>query len=277
MNTLATDFAQHGYAVLPGFKTREETQALRERALNIARGFNPADRPTFSTQEQQRKADDYFFASAANISGFYEEDAFDAQGQLKQEAVASVNKLGHAMHDLDPHFEAFSHGPALDEVAQAVGLREPQVWQSMVIFKPPRIGGEVRWHQDATFFDTVPQSVTAFWFALDDAHRSNGCLWVQPGGHRGPLRERFVRDGTGGMRMDKLDDTPWPDVADARPVEVEAGTLVVFNGLLPHYSAPNRSDQWRIAYTLHATDGRCAYQPGNWLQRPAHLPVRGFV
>ena len=31
--------------------------------------------------------------------------------------------------------------------------------------------------------------------ALEDATLDNGCLWVQPGGHRGPLRERFVREG----------------------------------------------------------------------------------
>jgi len=59
---------------------------------------------------------------------------------------------------------------------------------------------------------------------------------------------------------------------------VQAGTLVVFHGLLPHYSAPNRSAQSRHAYTLHVTDGRCAsYAPTNWIQRDASLPVRGFV
>jgi hypothetical protein len=103
----------------------------------------------------------------------------------------------------------------------------------------------------------------------------NGCLWVQPGGHRGPLRERFVRDGDQ-VRMEKLDDTPWPDDSVAVPVEVAAGTLVCFHGLLPHYSAPNRSAASRHAYTLHATDGGTAYSPHNWIQRDARFPVRGF-
>ena len=61
--------------------------------------------------------------------------------------------------------------------------------------KQPGIGGEVRWHQDATFFDSTTISVTTFWFALEDATVDNGCLWTEPGGHRGPLRERFLRDG----------------------------------------------------------------------------------
>jgi phytanoyl-CoA hydroxylase len=145
----------------------------------------------------------------------------------------------------------------------------------MYIFKQPGIGGEVRWHQDATFFDTTPISVTTFWFALEDATIENGCLWVEPGGHRGPLRERFLRNGDA-IRMEKLDHTPWPDDSVAVPLEATAGSLVCFHGLLPHYSAPNRSPVSRHAYTLHATDGRTEYSPQNWIQRGADLPVRGF-
>jgi phytanoyl-CoA hydroxylase len=135
----------------------------------------------------------------------------------------------------------------------------------------------VRWHQDATFFQTTPETVTTFWFALEDATRDNGCLWVQPGGHRGPLRERFVREGRS-IRMEKLDATPWPiDDPSALPLEVEAGALVVFHGLLPHYSAPNRSAVSRHAYTLHATDARAGYAASNWLQRSADFAPRGFA
>ncbi len=147
----------------------------------------------------------------------------------------------------------------------------------MYIFKQPGIGGEVRWHQDATFFETAPITVTTFWFALEDAHVHNGCLWVEPGGHRGPLRERFVRRGAVAAAMENIDPTPWPDGRSAMPLEVSAGTLVLLHGLLPHYSAPNRSPASRHAYTLHATDGRAAYSPANWLQRDATLPPRGFL
>ena len=96
------------------------------------------------------------------------------------------------------------------------------------------------------------------------------------GGHRSPLRERFVRHGDT-VTMEKLDATPWPNAHSAVPLEVEAGTLVMFHGLLPHYSAPNRSPRSRHAYTLHVTDGQTAYAPTNWLQRGTDFPVRGFV
>jgi phytanoyl-CoA hydroxylase len=117
--------------------------------------------------------------------------------------------------------------------------------------------------------------VTTFWFALEDATIENGCLWVEPGGHRGPLRERFLRDGDA-ITMEKLDSTPWPDDSTAVPLEAKAGNLVCFHGLLPHYSAPNRSSVSRHAFTLHVTDARTEYSPRNWIQRDETLPVRGF-
>ena len=63
----------------------------------------------------------------------------------------------------------------------------------------------------------------------------------------------------------------------AIPLPVAAGTLVCFHGLLPHYSAPNRSPVSRHAYSLHATDGRADYAASNWLQRNGTLPLRGFA
>jgi phytanoyl-CoA hydroxylase len=70
---------------------------------------------------------------------------------------------------------------------------------------------------------------------------------------------------------------PWPGMDLAVPLPVQAGTLVVFGGLLPHCSLANRSPRSRLAYTLHATDAGAAYDPLNWLQRSAALPVRGFA
>jgi phytanoyl-CoA hydroxylase len=275
-------YARDGYLVLPGFKSADQIAAVRQRALGIVDAFDPAESTSiFTTNDQTRTADAYFMGSADTVRCFFEEEAFvdtgPLQGQLKQAKALSINKIGHALHDLDPVFDAFSRGPALAELGADLGLAEPQIWQSQYIFKQPGIGGEVRWHQDATFFETTPITVTTFWFALEDASLENGCLWAQAGGHTGPLRERFVRTASSSpVAMEKLDATPWPDATTAVPLEVSAGSLIVFHGLLPHYSAPNRSAHSRHAYTLHVTDGRSVYSPRNWLQRGPKLPLRGF-
>nr|WP_315480613.1 phytanoyl-CoA dioxygenase family protein [uncultured Rhodoferax sp.] len=276
-----TRYQEDGFLILPNFKSAAEIAAVRARAEAIVEAFDPNESKTiFTTNDQVRQVDRYFLDSANRVSCFFEEEAFGADGELRQAKALSINKIGHALHDQDPVFEAFSHGAALAEVAADVGLTRPQVWQSMYIFKQPGIGGEVGWHQDATFFDTTPISVTTFWFALEDATLDNGCLWTEPGGHRGQrgvLRERFERHGDA-ITMKKLDATPWPaSNVNAIPLEVKAGALVVFHGLLPHYSAPNRSAVSRHAYTLHATDASTQYAATNWLQRGAADPVRGFV
>jgi phytanoyl-CoA hydroxylase len=279
-NMLAPDqvasYHREGYLVLPGFKAAAEVASLIERARSIVDMFDPGEhRAVFSSVEPERLADAALIASADQVHCFFEEEAFDAEGRLRQAKALAINKIGHALHDRDPVFDRFSRDARLAEICAEIGIERPQLWQSMVIFKQPRIGGAVRWHQDATYLDTEPTSVTGFWFALEDATRDNGCLWVQPGGHRGPLRERFIRSGEA-LRLERLDSTPWPDEASGVPVEVPSGTLVMFHGLMPHASAPNRSERSRIAYTLHVTDGCAAYSPRNWLQRGAGFAVRGF-
>jgi phytanoyl-CoA hydroxylase len=263
------DYVRDGYLVLPGFKSAAQLQAVRERAQAIVDAFEPAaDAGVFSTRNPGVTADAALIASADQVHCFFEEEAFDADGRLVVPKARAINKIGHGLHERDDVFRGFSRGPALAGLAADLELQQPQVWQSQVIFKQPGIGGEVRWHQDATYFLSEPISVTTFWFALEDAAVDNGCLWAEPGGQRGPLRERFVREG-GRLRLDVLDRTPWPDASRAVPLPCEAGTLVVFHGLLPHYSAPNRSPRSRLAYTLHVTDGRSAYAATNWLQRSA--------
>lgn len=271
------DHDQAGYLVLPGFKPAGEIAALRERALAIVDAFDPGDRAAvFSSRERALTSDAELIASGSGVHCFFEAEGFGADGRLNRDKRLAVNKIGHAMHDLDPVFDAFFRDPRLAAIATDLGLADARLWQSQVIFKPPGIGGEVRWHQDASFFFTTPQTVTTFWFALEDATRDNGCLWVQPGGHRGPLRERFMcRDQR--LTIQILDKTPWPSPAEGLPLEVEAGTLVVFHGLLPHGSAANRSANSRMACTLHVAAGTARYAPENWLQRDGALPVRGFA
>jgi phytanoyl-CoA hydroxylase len=270
-------FQEFGFLILEDFVPVARCRELQERALQLVDTFDPAAvRSVFSTTRQTQLNDRYFIESGDKIRFFLEDEAFDESGKLKQSKEDSLNKMGHAMHDLDPVFEQFSYTPELANLAASLGFERPGVIQSMYIFKPPRIGGEVVCHQDSTYIYTEPESCIGFWFALEDATVENGCMYFIPGAHRGPLRQRNHRLDDGSLQTDVLSVEPFPDERKVA-AEVAAGSLVIFDGRAPHLSGENRSDKSRHAYSLHVIDRRCHYPADNWLQRGRHLPLRGFV
>jgi len=262
-------YDRDGFLVLERYLSAEDCDALQARMAELVAGFDPGPvRTIFSARDQSHARDRYFQESGGAIRFFFEEGATD------QRAERALNKVGHALHDLDPVFDRISRQPRLAELAAALGFTRPMLLQSMYLFKQPRIGAEVGWHQDATYLHTRPSTVTGFWIALDAADRGNGCLLALRGAHRGPLRQRFHRVGAD-LITTELDVTPWPETEPVA-LEVPRGSLVVLHGLLPHASTANRSDRPRHAYSLHLIDGQAVYDADNWLQRPG-LPLRGFA
>ncbi len=273
-------FGRDGFLVVPDFVTADACGELRRRAEALVEAWEPGEeRTVFTTEAQERVSNREFLASGGASWCFFEEGAFDDDGRLVRPKALGINKIGHAMHDLDPVFERFTYTTELAAIAADVGLVDPLVLQSMYIFKQPGIGGEVGCHQDATFLYTDPITVTGFWFAIEDATLENGCLWAAPGGHLTGLRERFRRAGAmtddDGTEFEVLDTTPLPTPPhELVPLEVPAGTLVVLDGLLPHWSDANRSGRSRHAYTVHCISAAAEYPAWNWLRRGEELPLR---
>ncbi len=271
-------FHDEGFLVLPDFVPADKCLELRDRAMMLAEKLvpSPEEATIFTADSNARHAaDKYFLESGDKIRCFFEKDAFDPSGALRSEPHLSLNKLGHAMHDLDPVFDAFSRTPRMRAVATDLGMSDPLLLQSMYIFKQPRIGGEVNCHTDHTYLWTEPASVVGFWVAIDDATTENGCMWALPGGHRIPVKTRSrLNDERNATITEVLDPTPYPSEGLV-PLEAHRGTLVVLHGTLPHLSGPNTSNNPRHAYTVHAIDGTCEYPSDNWLQRPS-MPLRGF-
>ena len=271
-----TEYNRNGFLVLETFVHRDSCDRLRARAERLVRDFDPTDAISiFSTREQSRLTDDYFLDSGDKIRCFFEENAFFPDGSLRQSKESSINKIGHALHDLDPVFDSFSRTAELKRLSADLRIEKPLLLQSMYIFKQPKIGGEVICHQDSTFIYNDPVAILGLWFALEDATIENGCLRAIPGGHKLGLKSRWVRAPEGGMRFNVFDPTPWPE-ENLVPLEVRKGTLIVLNGLLPHKSLENKSAKSRHAYTLHVISGNSSYPADNWLQRSASMPLRGF-
>ena len=113
--------------------------------------------------------------------------------------------------------------------------------------KPPRCGGEVPWHQDASPFDGsegIPVPVLFdFWLGLDAADVENGCMELIPGSH---TLGRLEHEHTGKIlrEMDPFSHGFTED--DVVRIETDPGDVIVWHQDLIHRSSANMSDRPRI-------------------------------
>ena len=189
-------FEEDGYLICEGFASSQECEDMIAQADKLIAAFDEtAHQVVFSASGQSHAASEYFMNSASQISCFLEAGAVDEAGRLIKPKTQAVNKIGHALHDLDPVFSHFSRQDKCADIVRLLGLKAPLLLQSMVICKQPFIGGEVNSHQDSTFLYTAPESCIGLWVALEPATTANGCMWAARGGHEAPLKSRFHKQG----------------------------------------------------------------------------------
>jgi hypothetical protein len=206
---LAAQFAKDGYAILPDALPIAEVAGLRAEALAICRG------------------------ERGHVDGMQ-----PGPPDEPDDAVIRRYACIHFPHKISPLMrEALAH-PAIVAALTTVIGPDVKAMQSMLFTKGEGKPGQA-WHQDEYFIPTRDRSLTAAWIALDDATTRNGCLWVLPGSH-----------GPGVIYPDREHDDPRFDCSieaydfpyaerDAVPVEIRAGSVVLFSGYLLHRSLPN--------------------------------------
>jgi ectoine hydroxylase-related dioxygenase (phytanoyl-CoA dioxygenase family) len=161
-----------------------------------------------------------------------------ATGEVDDATVLARYLCVHFPHKMSRQLLDIARDPRTVEILTDVIGPNVKMMQSMLFMKAAGKPGQA-WHQDEAHIPTRDRSLTGVWIALDDATTRNGCLWVLPGSHRSgvlhPVRE---------LDDPRFDGTPeaygFEDDA-AVPVELAAGSAVVFNGYLLHRSLPNRS------------------------------------
>ncbi len=246
MDGLVESYRRDGYAVLPGALSAEEIGELHRETVAIFRG------------------------ERGEVAGL-------------EPGVADGSDASVLAHYLCVHFphkisalyrETLAHPRVVEVLTEIIGPNVKSM-QSMSFVKASGKPGQA-WHQDEYFIPTRDRSLTAAWIALDDATQDNGCLWAIPGSHRQGViwPQRQHED----PRFDCAGEAfsfPYSD-DDAVPVEVEAGSVVFFNGYLLHRSLPNRAASgYRRAVANHYMSAE-SLLPWLWPEKSTGMGIHDF-
>jgi 2-aminoethylphosphonate dioxygenase len=130
---------------------------------------------------------------------------------------------------------------ALMTVLSVLFQDEPVLFKDKVNLKPQG-GGAYAAHQDAPAYRGfgISDFITAM-IAIDDATVANGCLEFAVG-------PRITRE----LELDDAGQIKPAEIANLRfePAPLRSGDAIVFDGLIPHRSAPNASGSARRALFL---------------------------
>ncbi len=147
-----------------------------------------------------------------------------------------------------PALKAAANSARLHAILDQLLGRGRLLFQEMALVKPPRIGSEKPWHQDAAYFRlTDPSLITGVWIALDPALPMNGCMELVPGTHlEGGVPHVHEND------FNRCRIIPGKvRVSQRVPISMQPGDALIFHSLLHHFTAPNKSDLRRRAIQFH--------------------------
>ena len=166
--------------------------------------------------------------------------------RFEREHPEAIGKLDLKATLLFPSLDRLSAHPAI--MARLTELLGPNIMVHSAAFRNKAPDGRtfVSWHQDTTYENVEPAKIVG-WIAVTDATLENGCLGFMPGSHQwGQLRHEEAPNPDSMLShshfvAEELDESK------AVHVELEAGEALFFHYGVVHGSAPNYSDDRRMA------------------------------
>ena len=212
---------------MPKYFTQTQIDAFQERGYSDPiRFMSPAEMRTFR-----------------DLMEAFERDHPEEQGKLVQNPHLLFRWLDGLVR----------HPVLLDGLEDLVG---PDILCTVSAFrrKNPGEGTYAGWHQDAFYLRYDPYFLTCF-VAFTDQTVENGCLYVIPGSHRGPILPHEETEDDRSLLTRSQRITAPIDVAKAVPLEIKAGEAFCFSHMTVHSSPANNSKDRRISLLLDILPG----------------------
>lgn len=238
---LSATLAGPGFAVLPGLLTTAEVEACRARLASYA--VRAGGQPLRHEGKGLRSV------PIPGVPGgsLQYEPGFDPAGKDDRARELGVRKFFQFAQGDQFFWDLLRDQRILGAVTAVLG-NGPQLLQSLALVKPPEIGIPKAWHQDTPYFPITPTTETVgIWIALDRATLENGCMQVVPGSQRQGIIPHV--QGTTGWMLDEAASARAQAAAVALPME--AGSALLFDANLLHFTDANRSQHRRRAVQFH--------------------------
>lgn len=237
--------------MLSGLSDRQREQFDREGYLVVEDVFDDATlQPVIDeiTETITRRAEE--LVAAGELSSTFADADFEHQlAFISRETDKVALSIWNGGLSGPAIFDLIRNPSLLDVAEQFCG---PEIIASSVYRIRPKIPnygyGAVPWHQDSGYTEAYcdKELMLTVWLPLVEATEENGCMWVQPGVHKGDVFTHVNRP------LLKYLEIPEGFLPDVEPVcvPVRKGGVLLLTNLTPHASFDNRSDIVRWSMDL---------------------------
>ncbi len=229
----ATQLRRDGYVVIPGVLTPAHVEACKQALSDLMQERVP------------RRSTNLYYEAGQTIDGLT-----PAERELKVRCLDSFC-------DDHPVLAAAAHSRRLHAALDQLFGIGRTLFQEMALVKPPGIGAAKPWHQDASYFMVRdPAHIIGTWIALDEATLDNGCMQFIPGSQREGAAPH-VQESLASCFVPPAHLSTRPVVA----VPMAPGDVVIFHGLIQHFTDDNRSALRRRALQFHYAQAGASWGP----------------
>jgi ectoine hydroxylase-related dioxygenase (phytanoyl-CoA dioxygenase family) len=138
----------------------------------------------------------------------------------------------------------FLFNRTMEQITRSAIGDDVYLFLELFVVKYPKVGLPFGWHQDSGYMQGHPHKpYLTCWCALDDMSEENGTLYILP------YSRAHTRDVVEHVRDEATNDLiGYRGDESGVPINVRAGSIVVFPSTIFHRTGPNKSDKPRRAY-----------------------------
>lgn len=236
-------YERDGYLVVEDLVSQEEVAALGARLREYTHGDRPRGELRIQVEPRVQRG--------------------ELQVNHPGDGIRKIDSLVQE----DDLFRGLGLHPNILRILTQILGPDLKLYRNSLLLKPPEVGSAKGMHQDSPYWPIEPMDLCSCWFPLDDATLENGCMAAIPGSHKqGALPHVEVTD-------DYVVDEAYYNPDEMVMLPMKAGSGLFFHSLLAHYTAPNRSNNWRRAIALSYMSAKAHYTGEG--EGPVYFPVQG--